>query len=60
MSREPENSSWTGERGRVTSLIEKRIPEEPDRDVYICGTSAMAESSLELHQENGFLSDKID
>ncbi len=59
LSREPENSSWKGERGRVTSLIEKRIPEEADLDVYICGNAAMVESCLELLKEKGIIADQI-
>lgn len=47
LSRVTDNASWAGERGRVTALIEKRIPEEADLDVYICGNAEMVESCLE-------------
>jgi Na+-transporting NADH:ubiquinone oxidoreductase subunit F len=48
LSRMPEDSSWEGERGRVTSLIEKRIPEGANLDVYICGNPDMVDSCLEI------------
>lgn len=53
LSREPEDSPWKGERGRVTDQIEKRITENADLDVYICGNSEMVESCLEVLDKKG-------
>jgi Na+-transporting NADH:ubiquinone oxidoreductase subunit F len=53
LSREPEDSSWEGERGRVTDLIRKHIPENAPLDVYICGNADMVESCLALLKEKG-------
>jgi Na+-transporting NADH:ubiquinone oxidoreductase subunit F len=47
LSRVSEDSAWEGERGRVTALIEKKIPEGSELDVYICGNAEMVESCLE-------------
>lgn len=44
LSREAEDSGWKGERGRVTDLISRRIPEGADIDVYICGNADMVDS----------------
>ena len=44
LSREPEDSSWEGQRGRVTALIEDTIEEKAPLDVYICGNADMVES----------------
>lgn len=53
LSRLPDSSTWDGERGRVTSLIEKRIREGADLDVYICGNAEMVESCLTMLKEKG-------
>ena len=45
LSRPTEEDAWEGEKGRVTNLIEKYIPEGADIDVYICGNPAMVESA---------------
>ncbi len=47
LSREPEDSSWAGERGRVTNLIDNTIAENANIDVYICGSADMVESCLD-------------
>ena len=47
LSRVSNDSPWMGERGRVTSLIEKNIQQGANLDVYICGNTEMVESSLE-------------
>jgi Na+-transporting NADH:ubiquinone oxidoreductase subunit F len=53
LSRVKEDSGWTGKRGRVTSLIEKYVPEGAKLDVYICGNPEMVESCLEMIKEKG-------
>lgn len=59
LTREAENSSWKGERGRVTALLKKFFPEIAERNVYICGNSNMVESCLEFFKENNIPSDRI-
>ncbi len=53
LSRVPDHLPWKGERGRVTSLIEQRIPEGADLDVYICGNPDMVDSSIEILKTKG-------
>jgi Na+-transporting NADH:ubiquinone oxidoreductase subunit F len=59
LSRVPDSSPWSGERGRVTALIEKRIPEGADLDVYICGNTGMVESCLEALKKKSILEGQI-
>jgi len=59
LSRTNEEEPWDGERGRVTSLIEKYIPDEAPIDVYICGVPAMVESCVELLQGKGIPEERI-
>ncbi|MCJ7582876.1 MAG: FAD-binding oxidoreductase [Candidatus Aminicenantes bacterium] len=59
LSREPEESSWKGERGRVTDLIENAVKESADIDVYICGNADMVESSSDLLKKKGIPQNQI-
>ncbi len=59
LSRANEEDNWGGERGRVTDLIEKYIPQEAPIDVYICGVPAMVESCVELLQTKGIPKERV-
>ncbi|MFH1123038.1 MAG: 2Fe-2S iron-sulfur cluster binding domain-containing protein, partial [Pseudomonadota bacterium] len=59
LSRVTEEDQWTGEKGRVTNLIEKQIPEKADMDVYICGSPPMVESCVDLLTKKGIPEDRI-
>ncbi|MFC1822385.1 NADH:ubiquinone reductase (Na(+)-transporting) subunit F [Thermodesulfobacteriota bacterium] len=48
LSRVEEGDKWQGERGRVTDLIEKYIPERARLEAYICGSPAMVQSCVDL------------
>jgi Na+-transporting NADH:ubiquinone oxidoreductase subunit F len=53
LSREEDDSTWKGNRGRVTDLIEKKISEKANLDVYICGNADMVESCLAVLARKG-------
>ena len=53
LSRTTEEHGWTGEKGRVTDLIRKHVPEGADLDVYICGSTAMIDDSAALLKGKG-------
>ncbi len=53
LSRVGDGEKWDGERGRVTNLIEKYIPENAAFDVYLCGAPPMIESCIKLLVEKG-------
>ena len=59
LSRVGENDKWDGERGRVTSLIEKYIPQNAAFDVYLCGAPPMIESCMKLLAQKGIPEDHI-
>jgi len=59
LSRATAEDRWSGEKGRVTHLIEKRIPDGAPVDVYICGSAAMVESCLELLKRKGIPEEHI-
>ncbi len=53
LSRAEDDKKWEGERGRVTNLIEKIIPDNADLDVYLCGAPPMIESCMDLLVQKG-------
>lgn len=59
LSRVGDNDKWDGERGRVTNLIEKNIPENAAFDVYLCGAPPMIESCMTLLEQKGIPEDHI-
>lgn len=59
LSRPTEEDQWEGERGRVTDLIEKYIPDNASMEVYICGAPAMVESCEDLLEKKGISNEMI-
>ncbi|MBW2207045.1 MAG: 2Fe-2S iron-sulfur cluster binding domain-containing protein [Deltaproteobacteria bacterium] len=59
LSRAMEEDQWEGEKGRVTDLIEKHVPENASLDVYICGSPAMVDSCEEILEKKGIAIENI-
>jgi Na+-transporting NADH:ubiquinone oxidoreductase subunit F len=59
LSRTLEEEQWKGEKGRVTHLIEKYVPEGATIDVYICGSPVMVDSCVEILKKKGSPEDRI-
>jgi Na+-transporting NADH:ubiquinone oxidoreductase subunit F len=59
LSRPLAEEPWQGERGRVTGLIEKYIPEGANVDVYICGSPVMVDSCAEILKRKKIPGDRI-
>jgi Na+-transporting NADH:ubiquinone oxidoreductase subunit F len=59
LSRTLQGDQWQGEKGRVTDLIEKNIPDNANIDVYICGLPAMVQSCIDLLIKKGIPEDRI-
>jgi len=59
LTREAEGSSWQGERGRVTVLLEKYFIEIAECEVYICGNTNMVESCLDIFKEKNIPEGRI-
>lgn len=53
LSRTTAEHNWHGEKGRVTALIEKYVPDKAPLDAYICGAPAMVQSCIDLLLEKG-------
>lgn len=57
LSRPKEN--WKGLRGRVTKIIDEKVPKDKQMDVYICGSQGMIASVEELFLERGVDAENI-
>jgi Na+-transporting NADH:ubiquinone oxidoreductase subunit F len=59
LSRTSEEDHWEGEKGRVTNLIEKYIPDQAEIEAYICGNPGMVQSCADLLQKKGISREHI-
>ncbi|MBW1817973.1 MAG: 2Fe-2S iron-sulfur cluster binding domain-containing protein [Deltaproteobacteria bacterium] len=59
LSRTTEADEWEGEKGRVTDLIKKYIPDNAGVDVYICGSPVMVQSCVEVLTAKGVPEERI-
>lgn len=53
LSREPENSGWTGERGLVTEVVNRHFPDTSRHEAYLCGSPGMIDASIIVLKNNG-------
>jgi len=53
LSRSEEDDHWEGEKGRVTSVLERIIESGESKEAYLCGNPAMVESCEELLTKKG-------
>jgi len=59
LSRTLPEDNWEGEKGRVTNLIEKYVPDNAPVDVHICGAPPMVQSCMELLTAKGIPAERI-
>ncbi len=59
LSQDGPEEGWTGERGRVTSLIEKYVADGAPVDVHLCGSPPMVRACIDLLARKGIAADNI-
>jgi Na+-transporting NADH:ubiquinone oxidoreductase subunit F len=59
LSQSSPEEGWTGERGRVTDLIEKYIADNAPVDAHLCGNPPMVRACIDLLTRKGIPADKI-
>jgi Na+-transporting NADH:ubiquinone oxidoreductase subunit F len=59
LSQDGPEEGWTGERGRVTSLIEKYVADGAPVDVHLCGSPPMVRACIDLLAGKGIAADKV-
>jgi len=53
LSRPTEKDNWTGEKGRVTDMLEKHLTEAESKEAYLCGSPVMIDSVIEILKDKG-------
>ena len=59
LSREPEGEGWEGERGLVTDVVKRRIPDLAGFEAYLCGSPGMIDACVKVLTESGVPEEKI-
>ncbi|MBL8027873.1 MAG: 2Fe-2S iron-sulfur cluster binding domain-containing protein [Fibrobacteres bacterium] len=59
LSAEPAESNWTGERGLVTAVAAKTIPDMTGYEAYLCGSPGMIDACIKTLGEHGIPKEKI-
>ena len=59
ISDEDPGEDWTGERGLVTDVVERRETDLAEVDAYVCGPPPMVEAAMELLQAKGVPDSRI-
>ncbi len=59
LSRPTESCQWTGEKGRVTDLLEKFLEDGDRKEAYLCGSPVMIDSVIPILMAKGMPEDQI-
>lgn len=59
LSRPRPEDNWTGEKGRVTDLIEKYITDASNMEAYLCGSPVMIDGVVDLLREKNMAEEHI-
>ena len=47
-------SDWTGERGLITEVLDRRIASADGGEAYLCGSPGMIDAAIKVLQAKGF------
>ena len=53
LSKEPDGSSWTGERGLITEVVARHFPDASRHEAYLCGSPGMIDAAIAVLAQNG-------
>ncbi|MBN2036272.1 MAG: 2Fe-2S iron-sulfur cluster binding domain-containing protein [Chitinispirillaceae bacterium] len=59
LSKEPDDSGWNGERGLVTQMVQKYVPDTSKHEAYLCGSPGMIDASVKVLADNGMPTENI-
>lgn len=59
LSKEPEDSGWQGERGLITDVVARTIPDTSQHEAYLCGSPGMIDACIKVLQDGGIPEEKI-
>jgi Na+-transporting NADH:ubiquinone oxidoreductase subunit F len=59
LSREPEQSDWSGERRRITKVIADQVPDAAPYEAYLCGSPGLVNACIDVLKAAGLPPDKM-
>ncbi|MBN1269888.1 MAG: 2Fe-2S iron-sulfur cluster binding domain-containing protein [Kiritimatiellae bacterium] len=59
LSKEPEPSDWKGDRGLITEVVKRHVPDTSAHEGYLCGSPGMIDASIKVLTEGGMTDDKV-
>ncbi|HUI92502.1 MAG TPA: FAD-binding oxidoreductase [Chitinivibrionales bacterium] len=59
LSNEPADSDWDGERGLITEVVARIIPDCSDYEAYLCGSPGMINACLAVLKKGGMKDENI-
>ncbi|MBD3320998.1 MAG: 2Fe-2S iron-sulfur cluster binding domain-containing protein [Chitinivibrionales bacterium] len=59
LSREPDGSDWSGEKGLITDVVARHFPDTSQHESYLCGSPGMIDACLKVLANGGIPEEKI-
>ncbi|HPQ54587.1 MAG TPA: 2Fe-2S iron-sulfur cluster binding domain-containing protein [Spirochaetota bacterium] len=59
LSHEPDNSGWEGERGLITDVVRRCLPDLNGFEAYLCGSPGMIDACIKVLTESGIPEENI-
>jgi len=59
LSNEPPDTPWEGERGLITDVVRRRVPDLPGREAYLCGSPGMIDACVKTLVDLGVAREHI-
>jgi len=59
LSGEKEGSGWIGERGLITDVVKRILPDLTGYEAYLCGSPGMIDACIKVLTESGIPADRI-
>jgi Na+-transporting NADH:ubiquinone oxidoreductase subunit F len=59
LSNEPDDSDWSGERGLITDVLARRVPDMSGHEAYLCGSPGMIDAAIATLKKGGMPEDRI-
>ncbi len=59
LSKEPDDSGWSGERGLITDVVGRHFPDASQHEAYLCGSPGMIDASIAVLRNNGMPEENV-
>lgn len=59
LSNEPAGSDWKGERGLITDVVARYMPDCSNHEAYLCGSPGMIDACIKVLKKGGMTEDRI-